>query len=105
MDVRPNFRQIRIADVRFSDILCTLFLNLFFQIGEKSEQQGYNASRLPEFTAEEKAEIAGSSDFLGINHYTTSLVFPMDPDSPDSDKIGYPYDSGVQSTIDKKWYP
>ena len=78
--------------------------NGIFQIGEKSEAQGFNASRLPEFTTEEKIEISGSSDFLGINHYTTSLVFPRDPDSPDYDKIDWSYDSGVQSTIDKKWY-
>ena len=76
-----------------------------FQIGDKSEQQGYNASRLPEFTAAEKIEIAGSSDFLGINHYTSNLVYPMDPSSPDKDKIGWPYDSGVDSTVDRKWYP
>jgi hypothetical protein len=50
-----------------------------FQIGEKSEEQGYNVSRLPEFTEAEKLEIAGSSDFLGINHYTSNLVYPMDP--------------------------
>ena len=52
-------------------------------------------SRLPEFSEDEKLEIAGSSDFLGINHYTTELVFPADPDSPDSDKVSispYYYD-------------
>jgi hypothetical protein len=75
-----------------------------FQIGDKSEAQGFNVSRLPEFSAEEKDEIYGSSDFLGINHYTTNLVYPMDPSSPDQEKIGWQYDSAVESTVDKKWY-
>lgn len=53
-----------------------------FQIGNKSLAEGLEQSRLPEFTEEEKKLNAGSSDFIGINHYTTSLVKPMDPDSP-----------------------
>jgi len=75
------------------------------KIAEKSEQQGFNTTRLPEFTEQEKSEISGSSDFLGINHYTTGLVFPTNLDSPDNDKMGWPYDSGVSCTVDKKWYP
>jgi len=30
--------------------------------------------RLPEFSEEEKAQLKGSADFLGLNHYTTMLV-------------------------------
>merc|ERR1712123_522108 len=42
------------------------------KIDEKSTQQGFEESRLPQFTEEESAMIAGSSDFLGMNFYTSN---------------------------------
>ena len=41
-----------------------------------SEQQGFEESRLPTFTAEESAEVAGAFDFLGMNVYSTDLTYP-----------------------------
>ncbi|KAG6439407.1 hypothetical protein O3G_MSEX000746, partial [Manduca sexta] len=43
------------------------------RIAEKSAQQGYSRSRLPEFTDEEKELVKGASDFFGVNHYSGSL--------------------------------
>ncbi|XP_072947943.1 myrosinase 1-like [Epargyreus clarus] len=39
-----------------------------------SKRQGYNQSRLPSFTEEEKLLIKGTYDYYGMNHYTTRLV-------------------------------
>ncbi|KAJ8709807.1 hypothetical protein PYW08_009811 [Mythimna loreyi] len=47
------------------------------KIAEKSAQQGYRQSRLPEFTEEEKDFVRGASDFFGVNHYTAFLMTPM----------------------------
>ncbi|CAB3258489.1 unnamed protein product [Arctia plantaginis] len=44
------------------------------RISEKSAQQGFSKSRLPEFTEEEKAWVRGTSDFYGVNHYTAKLI-------------------------------
>lgn len=40
----------------------------------KSEAEGRNVSRLPEFTPEWVAKVQGSHDFLGLNHYSTELI-------------------------------
>ncbi|XP_045780868.1 myrosinase 1-like isoform X2 [Maniola jurtina] len=39
-----------------------------------SKRQHFTRSRLPSFTPEEVEMIRGSSDFLGLNHYTTYLI-------------------------------
>ncbi|XP_022104358.1 cytosolic beta-glucosidase-like isoform X2 [Acanthaster planci] len=43
-------------------------------VANVSRLQGLTTSRLPEFTESEKKMIAGTYDFLGLNHYTTSYV-------------------------------
>ncbi|XP_025830262.1 myrosinase 1-like [Agrilus planipennis] len=43
-------------------------------IAKRSTLQGYKRSRLPEFTQEEIDSIKGTSDFLGLNHYTSYFV-------------------------------
>ncbi|KAL0811339.1 hypothetical protein ABMA28_009749 [Loxostege sticticalis] len=42
-------------------------------VAEKSKQQGYPQSRLPEFTKEEIELVKGTSDFYGFNHYSTKF--------------------------------
>lgn len=50
-------------------------------IGEKSKRQGFPKSRLPVFTEKEIKYIKGTSDFLGMNSYTTFLATPTKDDS------------------------
>ena len=48
------------------------------------------ADRLPEFTAEDKALLSGSTDFFGLNHYTTLYA----ADSKDKPISSTPYGNG-----------
>ncbi|CAH2059129.1 unnamed protein product, partial [Iphiclides podalirius] len=43
-------------------------------VDQKSAEQGYSKSRMPEFTDEERDFVKGSADFFGINHYTAQIV-------------------------------
>ncbi|ESO84672.1 hypothetical protein LOTGIDRAFT_131756, partial [Lottia gigantea] len=69
-------------------------------IGEKSRRQGYTKSRLPEFTETEKAYNKGTFDFVGINHYGSSLI----SDHPDPySKPGYLVDADTKAIDDLCW--
>ncbi|KAL4713888.1 hypothetical protein ACJJTC_015542 [Scirpophaga incertulas] len=43
-------------------------------IAKKSKEEGYDFSRLPDFTQEEVELIRGTYDFFGMNHYTSRIV-------------------------------
>ena len=72
------------------------------KIDEKSFAQGFPESRLPHFSVEDAEMIAGSADFIGINTYTSSLVFPK---QEPIDAPVYFYDDDVDSYQDSNWYP
>lgn len=42
--------------------------------GTKSTEQGLEMSRLPTFSLQEKSYIRGTSDFLGLGHFTTRYI-------------------------------
>ena len=46
----------------------------------------------------------GSSDFLGLNHYTTRLVYPTPANEIDPSVISWQTDSDVTEYVDPKWY-
>jgi len=79
---------------RYPDIMRT-------KIDEKSTQQGFEFSRLPEFTAEESEMITNSSDFLGMNFYTSNIVYPEESSLED---VSYFNDPDVASIKDPSWY-
>ncbi|XP_026313554.1 lactase-phlorizin hydrolase-like [Hyposmocoma kahamanoa] len=73
-------------------------------VAQKSKEEGFPASRLPEFTEEEKTFVRGSSDFFGLNHYTSFLV------SANKSKGNYPIpslpdDLGTGNLIIPKEWP
>ncbi|CAG0891180.1 unnamed protein product [Cyprideis torosa] len=71
------------------------------KIDYKSELQGFPQSRLPYFTEEEKAIIANSADFLGLNYYTASVIRNQENDI---NWISYFADSDTYPYHDDSWY-
>lgn len=71
------------------------------KIDAKSQEQGFEQSRLPEFTPEESAEIMGAFDFLGINHYSTKMVYP---EVGSIDEVSYFLDDDAADYQDSNWY-
>ncbi|XP_014233582.1 cytosolic beta-glucosidase-like [Trichogramma pretiosum] len=60
-------------------------------VAKRSEESGLNESRLPSFTREWISKIRGSSDYFGLNHYTSKLVEHDDSDESDQ-KLRLSYD-------------
>eukprot|EP00931_Biecheleriopsis_adriatica_P036533 TRINITY_DN21033_c0_g1_i2.p1 TRINITY_DN21033_c0_g1~~TRINITY_DN21033_c0_g1_i2.p1 ORF type:complete len:407 (+),score=73.88 TRINITY_DN21033_c0_g1_i2:471-1691(+) len=56
--------------------------------------------RLPCFTPAEKAIVKGSSDFFGLNHYSSDFVTSPDQPSPDPN---YFVDQQVKNISDPRW--
>jgi len=77
---------------------------MYFQtfVNERSAAQDEPTSRLPSFNESEKLEIAGTSDFFGINHYTTVLTY--DHFNPDEiSTVGYYQDREANTEQDFTW--
>lgn len=45
------------------------------KVAAKSAAQGFARSRLPEFTPEEVDYVRGTSDYFGLNHYSTYIAY------------------------------
>ena len=104
----PIFVSGKYPEVREDDQEGSLYISSFHSqimrsmIDEKSAAQGFNESRLPHFSEEDSAMILGSSDFLGLNIYTSYLVFPEEADIAE---IDFYADQDVGSFQDDTWTP
>ncbi|XP_054261940.1 myrosinase 1 [Macrosteles quadrilineatus] len=69
------------------------------RVDYNSKREGRSSSRLPVFTKEEVQQLKGSSDFFGLNHYTsrlaTSGLIDLDPSML--------RDSGALDSFDPSW--
>jgi len=63
--------------------------------------------RLPKFTEVEKKLLKGSSDFFGLNHYTTMYAANFNPETSAPQDVygngGISEDQDVELFVDKKW--
>ncbi|XP_063417586.1 lactase-like protein [Mytilus trossulus] len=70
------------------------------KIGIKSRRQHFNSSRLPSFTDYEKKYIKGSSDFIGLNFYTSEMVSMR---RTPTYKVDYRDDTDIIAVKDLAW--
>ena len=75
------------------------------RIGQLSNQQGFTKSRLPSFSTDEIKMIHKTSDFFGINSYTSVLVTTNDDKSnPAKHRVpSFYHDMGVIEKQDESW--
>lgn len=69
------------------------------RVAQNSKADGYPRSRLPKFSKKWIEYIRGTSDYFGLNHYTTLLVEPGPREKEDL----YFMDSGLMASIDPSW--
>ncbi|XP_049837299.1 myrosinase 1-like [Schistocerca gregaria] len=70
------------------------------RIYNNSIKDGIWISRLPQFTAQEIADLKGSADYFSLNHYTTNLA----EDGEKADEYpSHEWDTGVVTSFDSSW--
>lgn len=74
------------------------------RVAAMSKQQGFKRSRLPQFTHEEIMRIHNTSDFFGINSYTTVQVTRNDRNNSANFPVpSFVHDMGVVESADPSW--
>lgn len=74
------------------------------RISAMSKQQGFKRSRLPQFTPQEIDRIRNTSDFFGINSYTSVLVTRNDRNNSANYSIpSFSHDMGTIESVDDDW--
>uniref|UniRef100_A0A2A4ISU7 beta-glucosidase n=1 Tax=Heliothis virescens TaxID=7102 RepID=A0A2A4ISU7_HELVI len=72
------------------------------RVNNMSREQGLSESRLPYFTDEEIKALRGSSDILGVNHYTTYLISSSSME-PNWKIPSIAHDSGAKVNYNTSW--
>ncbi|XP_077982368.1 cytosolic beta-glucosidase-like [Glandiceps talaboti] len=112
----PNDRDVN-SDLESAERMQQFFLGWFAhpiyigdypdimktRIEDLSEQQGFNESRLPEFTSEEIDYIKGTSDFFGLNHYTSRMCEDNTDDDVPLLPPSWNKDHGVHTFAEDHW--
>lgn len=73
------------------------------EIGNRSVVEGRPFSRLPTMSEEEKTFVKGTSDFFGINYYTSAFIEINKEERGSRDEPSWYADSGVLESTDPTW--
>lgn len=101
-----NSREDQQAAERALEFFLAWFTDPIYRGDYPEVMKSRLGNRLPQFTADEKALIQGSSDFFGLNHYTTFYAADARGQSLSSDIIanaGLAEDHEVSLSSDSGW--
>ncbi|XP_053686547.1 lactase/phlorizin hydrolase-like [Sabethes cyaneus] len=74
------------------------------RVGNLSLLQGFSSSRMPQFTEDEIEKLKGSSDYFGINTYTTSIVYSNDVENSANYRIpSFDHDRNAVGFQNQEW--
>ncbi|XP_076260145.1 myrosinase 1-like [Rhynchophorus ferrugineus] len=108
---KSNSTEDIAAQIRALEFYCGLFANPIFngdwpevvkeRVAYRSWLEGYNFSRLPEFTPQQKRFIKGSADYFALNAYSSYVVEPVDDDYYSAPSLAQ--DSAYITSTDPSW--
>lgn len=73
------------------------------EIGKRSSIEGRPFSRFPEMSDELRQSLKGSSDFFGINYYTSVFIDINKAERDPLDEPSWSKDSGIIESVDTNW--
>lgn len=73
------------------------------EIGKRSSIEGRPFSRFPEMSEELKQSLKGSSDFFGINYYTSGFIDINKAERDPLEEPSWSKDSGIITSVDANW--
>lgn len=102
-DLDKRFYVQHASIIMVHKMIVRITVNFYFSlsIGRKSAEQGLDVSRLPVFSLQEKSYIKGTSDFLGLGHFTTRYITERNYYSRRGPS--YQNDRDLVELVDPKW--
>lgn len=72
-------------------------------VAENSRLEGRSWSRLPQWSRRWRDLVHGSADFLGLNYYSSKMVWPTDAPVANTSIISLDTDRGLKFTVRPEW--
>lgn len=72
-------------------------------VAKNSRREGRKWSRLPQWTRHWRNLVRGSADFLGLNYYSSKVVWPTEVTSANTSQPSLDTDRGLKFTVRPEW--
>lgn len=93
-------QEDREAAQRYQEFMLGWFADPVMRGDYPDSMKSHIGKRLPTFTEEEKRALKGSSEFFGLNHYTSRYIKPNKKYNPNDTPIDWYHDTGCIATAE-----